>query len=341
MSFPKIIILSGATATGKTSISYELAKIIESHRLGVQIVNFDSVCFYKELTIGACKPTDKERGHYLHHLFDVASITQPLSANDFVELASKLIPFNPELKKIHGDHYVSILVGGSGFYLQALMEGMTQSPVKKEVREEIESWEKNLGPTFLWEKLKAIDEKRSSQLHPNDLYRIKRALEHFYSTGKTYGEADEILKEKKSQGLSPKHHWNYWHAHLHLTPDEHAPIIQKRTENLFTDGILEEVQGILKDGYSPELRPLQSIGYKQVIEMILQTQTQTHTQTQSIGAAELKDCEEKIFVATRQLAKAQRTWFKRIHHKNSFHPINEKQLLLDQAQLFLSRGLGC
>jgi tRNA dimethylallyltransferase len=304
----KIIIISGPTATGKTQISIEMAKLFQA-----EIVNFDSLLFYREINIGTAKPTVTERQNIKHHLIDIASISTPLNAARFREMA------NFEINKLHQDNKLIILTGGSGFYLQALIKGMYDSPTTNEKvieRSEVLYQEQGISP-FL-EILKLYDKINYERLHPNDHYRIRRAVEHFWAHGTPFSSMQ--LNHENLKNLNEPN-WDILHCYLNIPKEEHWPIIQKRTKKMLQDGLIDEVKKLLEN-FTGNEKPLQSIGYKETIDFLKSHQT------------DQLQLEEKINIATRQLAKAQRTWFNKVD-RLSFHPIQDREKIKETIKSFL------
>lgn len=309
----KVIIVSGPTATGKTNISIELAR-----KFGGEIVNFDSLLLYKEINIGTAKPTVEEQGEITHHMVNVASISQPMNAAAYAKLAL------PIIEEIHKRNKLVYLVGGSGFYLQALVQGMYDSPTTTpEILESSEKLYEAEGIKPFLEILKTQDPATYHRYHENDHYRVRRAVEHFWHTGVPLSLARERKdKENEAREESNVHGWKMLHLHLDIPKDEHLEIIKKRTNKMITEGLVKEVKNILGNGFTGHEKPLQSIGYKEVIEL-LNGEFKTEA-----------ECIERIIISTRQLAKSQRTWFNRIQNKRPFHPISQKKLIFKTVSDF-------
>lgn len=289
----KVIVISGATATGKTDLSLNLAK-----KFNCPIINFDSLLFYKELNIGTAKPTPEELNIVKHHLVNVSSISNPLNAASFVKLAL------PIIDNLHQLQQTPILVGGSGFYLQALLNGMYDS---KTTDQEILLKSENLyakeGIKPFLDILSQNDLESFKLYHENDHYRIRRAVEHFWMTGKPFSKSREEMKHKLKN--APQNNWDIKHYYLNVPKDLHWPIIKKRTLKMIQNGLINEVKEILDQGFSPELKPLQAIGYKEVCDYL-----NSESKEQN-----LDDLVEKIYISTRRLAKAQKTWFNKVSDK--------------------------
>jgi len=308
----KIIIIAGATATGKTNLSIELAKIHHG-----SVVNFDSLLFYKELQIGTARPTVEEMSGIDHFLVGTDSISNPLNAKQFAERALKIIDERPENEPI-------FLVGGSGFYLQALLYGMYEDlSTPQSIREKSDKLYKEEGIEPFRDILNLHDHENYLRLHSNDHYRIRRAVEYFWTTNKPFSEA-----KKSHEGPSEKtkeilhKNWDCLTIYLDIPKEEHYEIIKKRTRLMIDMGLVDEVKNLLAQGFSGKEKPLESIGYKEVQAFLKCELT-------------MEACEELIFISTRQLAKSQRTWFKG-QKMSPLHPIKDRDLILKNVQQFLS-----
>jgi len=299
----KVIILSGPTCTGKTSTAVALAK-----RFSAQVVNFDSLLFYRELNIGTAKPTSEERAGVPHHLIDIRSISEAMNAADFVALARPLI------ESLQGP---VLLAGGSGFYLQALVEGMWNSPTTPaDVQKRSDDLYAAEGIAPFRAFLSEHDRESFLRLHENDHYRIRRATEHFWAHGTAFS------KQREAFAPTPPPEWQLLHLHLDLPKEDHLALIRQRTRAMLQAGLVEEVKGLLAQGYTGLERPLGAIGYKETLDWL-----------RGVYLSE-SEFEERIVINTRQLAKAQRTWFKR-KEKRTFDPRGQFDELVELVDEFL------
>ncbi|OCC15154.1 tRNA dimethylallyltransferase [Dissulfuribacter thermophilus] len=290
VKFPWIAIL-GPTAVGKTDFSLNLADEIRG-----EIINFDSVQIYKYLDIGSAKPTIEERKRVPHHLIDILYPDDPFDAADFIEAALKIS------KKLETHGKVPIFVGGTGFYLRALVEGLTPLPKgNPPLRNWLRSLESRFGRGFLFRCLSQFDPDTAKRLAKNDYFRIIRALEVFILTGQPFSK---ICRENRP---FPRRFDCLVKIGLIRPRDELYNRIEQRVEQMFEMGFLEEVKAILEMGYSPNLKPLQSLGYRQVIDYIL-------------GKKSLERAIYEIKRDTRHYAKRQLTWFRRDSQIKWFHP---------------------
>ncbi len=311
----KVVIISGPTATGKTDTAIELARTF-----GGEVVNFDSLLLYKEITIGTAKPTPSERKSVPHHMIDVTSIADPMNASDYMRAAF------PVVEKLLKEKKTVYLVGGSGFYLQALLKGMYDSPsTPTDVLNRSELMYNNEGIAPFREILRQHDPGSFERYHENDHYRIRRAVEHWWTNGTPF--FDQRNKKDESNTTLPGatiHGWEVFHAYLDMPKEEHLKIIEERTDRMLEAGLIEEVKTLLDQGFTGLEKPLQSIGYKEALEFIF-------------GVYKSKaECRERIVTSTRQLAKSQRTWFKRDPSKHLYHPLKDQPKLKADIKNFLN-----
>lgn len=306
MTSRKLVLLSGPTASGKTSLSYKLQK-----EFSFSLCNFDSLLFYKELNIGTAKPSVDELRKFPLELINMRSLfDKPMNASTYCDEAVPLID------KLHSEDKVPLLVGGSGFYLRALIKGMYPSEtVTDEVKKKISL----INDPF--QKLKEVDPIAHAKLHGNDSYRIQRALEHYFSTGKAFSKAEEERIDRyKQKG------WQLFH--IHLNPDKESAWKQicLRTEEMLKQGLIEEVKQLLEAGATGDEKPLQSVGYKETISFLRSSET------------DLKALSERISISTRQLAKAQRTWFQKVQGMHIIPSPDHSDRIILQLRDFLSRN---
>lgn len=313
----KLIALCGPTATGKTRHSLELAKVLQTKGMNPAIINFDSLLFYKELNIGTAKPTPEEQEGIPHFLIGTQTISSPINAADFKVQAEEILK--------NQNYFPYILVGGSGFYLRALLFGMYESlTTTPEVGKKIESLVEKGGIDSLIQELKAVDPQSVERLHPNDHYRLKRAFEHYLMTGTPFSVHQKKLEEKKKSGefYYKERGWDPFIAFVDIEKPKHREIIAERTKGMLAAGLLDEVQQLLQQEFTGKEKPMLSIGYKEA---------QAFLRGEISSEDELS---ELINIATHQLAKAQRTFFKKMPTE-PYHSLNEQQKLFSDILAFL------
>ena len=316
----KLIVLSGPTATGKTKTSIAIAADLRNRGYSANIVNFDSLLFYKEISIGSAKPTLEARNGIVHHMIDIESIQSPMNAAQFIERGLKII------EKLFSEKKIVILVGGSAFYLRALLKGMYDSPtISPELKNELSDLYDQSGIDPFLSYLKKNDQESLITLHENDHYRLMRAVEHHRMTGEKISIQKKSLDQQNPYDFSSiTHPWDILHIYLDLPKDQHFEIIQARTKKMFADGLMEEISELEQQGHDLSLKPLQSIGYKEAIDF------------KNGLFTSLDECIERISISTRQLAKSQRTFFNKITPKESFNPLLDVDRIIGRVSAFLS-----
>jgi tRNA dimethylallyltransferase len=278
-NFP-LIILVGPTGVGKSELAISLALNYQ-----MEIVSADSLQVYRYLDIGTAKTPLEERKKVKHHLIDIVNPDEEFSAVQFMEMAREVID------SLIRQRRSVLVVGGTGLYIKALTRGIFKGPgADGDLRMTIKKEAQELGREHLFQKLKEIDPESASRIHPNDTYRIMRALEVYYLTQKTMSsfQSSHAFRE------SPYH---YFKIGLERERKELYQRIEERVEKMIENGLVEEVQGILRKGYNPQLKPLQSLGYRQIIRYLQ-------------DECGLDEAIQLIKRDTKRYAKRQLTWFK-------------------------------
>jgi tRNA dimethylallyltransferase len=276
LSFP-VLILGGPTGSGKSQAALEIAS-----RYSTEIVNADSRQIYRDLVIGTNQPSDIEKQTAPHHLFSFLSPDQSFSVADYERLAY------PTLQEILSRSKLPLIVGGTGFYIKAILRGVWAVPAKDpELRHRLKKIETEKGREHLHKVLQRVDPKSSRKVPAADSYRVQRALEIYFQTGR-----------KRSDIPQPNERFSSVKLFLDLPPDELKQRIQKRTELLFDKGWIDEVRELLTRYHGFELMPASaSLGYREIIQFLQ-------------GKVSLEDCKDQIFRKTWQYARRQRTWFR-------------------------------
>lgn len=282
MSAVPLIVVVGPTAAGKSSLALAVAL-----RVGGEIVAADSMQVYRGLDIGAAKPSADERCRVPHHLLDLVDPDQPFTAADYVREASAAIA------DIRGRGRLPIMVGGTGLYLRALFRGLFDGPGESApLRERLYQEAARVGTAALHRRLEAIDPEAAATIHPNDLFRIVRALEVATVCGRPISALRAEARRHHTPVQGPVLRFG-----LERSRQELYQRIDARVEEMMARGLLHEVQGLLHRGYSPSLRPLRAIGYRHMIGCL-----EGHTTLDETVAALKRD--------TRRYAKRQLTWFR-------------------------------
>ena len=281
-SKPPLIILSGPTAVGKTALSVEFAR---AHDL--EIISADSAQVYKGMDIGTAKITEEEKKGVPHYLIDVCDRSEDYSAFMFSEMANECI----DIIRSHGK--IPFVVGGTGFYIQALLKGVEfddEGP-DEEYRDSLERIAEEKGCEHLHEMLKAVDEESALKIPPQNIKRVIRALEYNHLTGRKISEHNENEAAKEPVFNA---------AYFVLTDDRDLIYkrIDKRVDEMIEAGLEKEVRSILESGTSPDCVSMQAIGYKEMVPYIN-------------GEISLDEAAYQIKLRTRHFAKRQLTWYKR------------------------------
>jgi len=278
----KVVFVMGPTGSGKSSLAHRLA--IE---FSGAIFNCDSVQCYSKVDIGSAKPTEQQMLEVPHSLYSFVSPPQKLTAGEYRTKALEA------LLELSSQVPVAFVVGGAGFYFQALEKGMLDVPAADpELRSQLEAELERRGPVEMWGKLQSLDPLTALQIKPQDSYRILRALEVFESTG--VGLA--VWKEKqvfKGEAFP----YPLLKLGVSISREKLEDRLKSRLSQMFQAGFVGEVQELLKEGLD-NWAPLDSVGYKEIKQKLL-------------SGENLKSLPEEILTSHMQLAKKQKTWFQR------------------------------
>lgn len=274
----KIIIIIGPTAVGKTDLAIELAKLIKG-----EIISADSRLFYRGMDIGTAKPTLKQRECIQHHLIDVAE------PNEIWSLSIFQAEIERSIDQIQDKGKTAIVVGGTGQYIRALVEGWEIPPQvpDEKLRLLLESWGREIGPFELHKKLSIIDQLAANKIEPQNMRRTIRALEVIFSTGMKFSE--------QRTRSDPKH--DFWIIGLNRPRPELYARVDQRIETMFRSGFLEETKRLLDQGISSENPNMSAIGYREVCQVL----------NNEITVEEAKAIMRK---KTREFIRRQANWFK-------------------------------
>ena len=280
---PKILVICGPTASGKTALAVELAL---RHR--GEVVSADSMQIYRRMDIGTAKPTREEMRGVPHHMLDVADPEEDFSVARYVDMAAKCVD------DILSRGKLPILAGGTGLYIDSLLSGRTFAPFQPDspLRGQLEEQLRREGGAAMLARLAQVDPDSAARLHPNDEKRIVRALEVYQSTGKTITQHN-----LETQAIPPR----YDALTLALAFERREDMwsrIDRRVDQMMDQGLVDEVQRLLDSGVPAKCTAMQAIGYKEMAAALL-----SHGDV-SAGAEEVK-------LRSRQYAKRQLTWFRR------------------------------
>lgn len=275
------MVLCGPTATGKTAVAIELAR-----RVGGEIINADSMQVYYGMDVGTAKPTPSERHLADFHLLDFATPDQQVSVADWKARAEEAISAIAERGRL------PIVCGGTGLYLRALLDdwSLASTPASPQIRAELMGWVSSQGAPWLHAKLQEVDPVTAARLHPNDAIRIVRAMEVFMATGSPISQFQESDRATRRPRPAIR-------CGLTLPRPALNARIDARVDAMMDAGLVAEVQSLLQQGYSGELSPMKSLGYKEIVEYL-------H------GELSLEAAVEEIKLNTRRFAKRQQTWFR-------------------------------
>lgn len=301
----KIIVIGGATCSGKTEISLELSKYFP-----VEIVNFDSMCFYRYFDIGTAKPNNKDRAKVKHHLIDIKNPDEEYNAGMFSADARVLI------EDIIKRGNIPLFTGGTGLYIKSLIYGLSNIPeINKAIyrHKAVELIKKN-GTAAVYEKLKEFDPAYAAKISSSDSQRIARAYEVYEATGKPISY---YLTEKPFG----KPLYDYLYFNFIPSKDYLKSCIINRTKMILEKGLINETKNILNIGFKPDLKPFRSIGYKEAI-MYLNGEIKTEN-----------DLYLKIISSTMKYAKRQSTFFKKAENitEVNYTDLNKKVTFATKA----------
>jgi tRNA dimethylallyltransferase len=296
---PQVIVIVGPTASGKTKISIELAKKING-----EIVSADSMQIYKDMNIGTAKPTTEEMQGITHYMISVISPSESFNLAMYKEMAEKCI------EEILAKGKTPILVGGTGLYINTLIDGIEFLDFESDLsfRNQLIKKAETEGAEVLHKELEYIDKDAANKIDANNIRRVARALEIYHVTGKTKTELDrESKKEVK---------YNYKVYGIKLEREELYNRINLRVDKMIDQGLVNEVRELL-DKYVLSKTALQGLGYKEVIKYL-------------DGTISYDEMTEILKQETRKYAKRQLTWFRRDKRINWLEPENAVQEIIKE-----------
>ena len=278
---PKLLVICGPTASGKTALGVALAQAI-----GGEVVSADSMQIYRRMDIGTAKPTAAEMGGVPHHMLDVADPAEDYSVARYVHDADACV------RDILSRGKRPVVVGGTGLYIDNLIAGRDFAPFTGAWREKLQARAREEGLPALHAELRRVDPDRAEKLHPNDEKRILRALEVWYETGETITAHDQ-----RTRSLPPR--YDALRVCLNFSRREDLwARIDRRVDQMMADGLEEEVRALLASGVPPAATAMQAIGYKEFAAALR-------------GEEPLAQAVAEVKLRSRQYAKRQLTWFRR------------------------------
>ena len=303
---PKIIMICGPTAIGKTSVAIETAEAV-----GGEIVGADSVQIYRHMDIGTAKPTPEEKRRVAHHMIDIVNPDESYDAARFS------LEARASVNQLLAWGHVPLVAGGTGFYVKALLYGLCEAaPENGAIRTRLREEADRGGGQYLHQRLKACDPEAAAIIHPNDVYRIIRALEVYEASGMSMTEF------RRRHGFSDAP-YNVLKIGLFMDRQALYARIEQRVDRMIAQGLHDEVRQLLAAGYHENLRSMQSLGYRHMTAYI-----QGKTDHASAVAGLKKD--------TRNYAKRQLTWFRKDSQTTWFEP-DQINRIIACARAFLDQ----
>ncbi|MEQ9620131.1 MAG: tRNA (adenosine(37)-N6)-dimethylallyltransferase MiaA [Deltaproteobacteria bacterium] len=304
---PKLLVILGPTAAGKTRFGIDIARSLEA-----EIISADSLQVYKYFDIGTAKPTPEERTEVRHHLIDIVYPDQDFNAGKFRETANSVI------ESLHKSSTKTILIGGTYLYVRVLLSGLIEDlPADEEIRGGLRKLRSERGVDYVYDKLMSLDPEAASKIHPNDYIRIERALEVCYLTG-------QKVSKIRSQHKFDDRDYEYLKIGIYRERQPLRDRIDARVDDMIKKGLVDEVQNLGKMGYGRELKPMQSIGYKEINRYLE-------------GEISLERAIELIKRDTKRFAKRQMTWLRRDKEIKWLETPGDYMRVTDAAARFFGR----
>ena len=290
---PKIIIICGPTASGKTALAVEVAK-----KLNSEVISADSMYIYKGLNIGTAKPTKDEQQGIVHHLIDIVSPFDSFTVSNYKNTAQ------PIINKLINENKIPVICGGTGFYINSLLYDLSygNGNDNPEVREKYKNLASKNGNKYVYDILKSVDPISAEKLHFNDVKRVIRALEIYENGCKKSDIKDEFI---------PK--YNYFAYSINHDRKTLYDRINTRVDIMIKNGLIDEVKSLIKSGVNRNLQCMQAIGYKEVFDYL-------------DGIISIEELVDLIKLNTRHYAKRQVTYFKKIPNLINLEPTNVDNL---------------
>lgn len=301
MEKPKVIIITGPTASGKTKLGIEVAKKING-----EIISADSMQIYRGLGIGTAKVTNEETEGIIHYGIDICDINEKFSVADFQNYAYT------KIEEILAKGKQPIIVGGTGLYISSLIQNMifTEYEFNEDYRKELEKIATNKGNEYVYNMLYEIDKKSAEAIHPNNLKRVIRALEIYNLTKETKTSQNAKTNKENTR-------YNYKTFVIDIEREKLYDRINRRIDIMIENGLIKETRWILEQNIDKNATAMQAIGYKELFAYIN-------------GEATLEQCIEKLKQESRRYAKRQLTWFRGISDTNLLDFEKDINILVDE-----------
>ena len=277
-----IICIAGPTASGKTALAVEIAKLVNG-----EVVNCDSMQIYKYMNIGTAKPSSEEQQGIVHHMIDVAEPDEDFSVSRYCEMAT------PIVEDILARGKTAVVAGGTGLYMDSLIRGNAFAPFPSTgMREKLEAQADRVGMEFMLDQLRIIDPDAAARLHLSDRKRIIRALEVYYETGETI-----TAHNRKTQAIPPRFR-PVWLGLDFADRKDLYRRIDLRVGLMLEQGLLQEIRELLGRGIPEKCTAMQAIGYKEFLDALE-------------GRCTIDEAADLVRQSSRHYAKRQLTWFRR------------------------------
>lgn len=276
----QLVAVVGPTASGKTAFGIQLAQALES-----EVISADSMQFYRGMEIGTGAPTPEEQAQVPHHLVGVLSPSEEMTAAEFGDTARELV------SSLNARGKTAVVVGGSGLYLQSLIDGLFPGPSKHPaIRARLEAEAADSGIASLYARLEEVDPLYANVVYDNDLRRIVRALEVHELSGRPLSELHREYRDQAESLDAVQIGLDYPREALYDR-------INRRVDVMLDSGLVQEVKTLIDDGYGDDIHRLKSLGYREIAAHLR-------------GECSLDDAAQRMKMFTRRYAKRQLTWFK-------------------------------
>lgn len=303
MNKPRLLVLVGPTAVGKTKLSLELAEAYQC-----EIISGDSMQIYRGMDIGTAKASAEEQARIPHHMIDIHEPSHPFSVSEFQERV------HLHIDDIHSRNKLPFIVGGTGLYIESVCYDFqfSETNADEDFREEHRLIAESQGSEVLHKRLQEVDPLAAERIHPNDQRRIIRALEVVHLTGKVPDR--QLRREEKT---SP-----YQLCIIGLTMDRAKLYerINERVDLMMAEGLVDEVKGLMEQGYTPDMVSMQGLGYKEMVSYHL-------------GELSLEEAVYILKQRTRRFAKRQLSWFRHMKNLNWVDLIDDTNISIHFKQI--------